>query len=545
MRKILIMTFVMCIETISAQPQRWFSMPSFWEVGSPLSGFIVYNIESFDMNKDGHLDVIAGNWNNTYVYFGGAGILDTTKDVVYTGRMLAICDYNGDGFDDMITMHFTSYDSSRYDYNGELLFYWGSDSTGFATELAIDTISDYSTSLPTLYPTLENFTVGGFTVGIQKGDFNGDGQCDLVFSSTQTYDIPPGSIRQRGKIYIYLGKSIPTDTADFILIGQNAFAYMGHFLQVGNINGDSYDDLLFSSNQPRTIGVSYDSINYLHIFYGSENFSAVLGNESELYSSFVNPVDSTAGWFIREFSVDDVNGDGIDDIVVGRTSYNYPHITTVHYGSANGIDTIPSFTFIQDTTTDLFFSAGGVTQDIGDYNMDGYDDFIISPSGYQVFVLQFGGPHVNNINKYGARGYSKAGDVFPRMGVNMGDQTGDDVNDIAVIGGGYILMLYGQDIPTEVKKVKTSPMDFNLYQNYPNPFNPTTTIKYDVPKTSRVSLKIYDILGREVITLINNQPKQPSTYEVRFNASRLASGVYIYRLVTDKYVSVKKMVYLK
>ena len=541
MKKIFII-FIICLLSTTAKPQRWFSMPSFWEVGSPLSGFIVYNIESFDMNKDGHLDVVSGNWTDTYIYYGGPGILDTTKDVVYTGRMLAICDYNGDGFDDMITMHFTSYDSSRYDYNGELLFYWGSDTT----ELEIDTIPDYSIPLRTLYPTLENFTVGYFTVGIQKGDLNGDGKCDLVFSSTRAYDIPPGGIRSRGKIYIYLGKVIPADTADFILIGQNTRSYFGDFVKVGNINGDKYDDLLFSSNKPRTIGVVYDSVNYLHIFYGSENFSAVLGNESKIYSSFINETDSTAGWFIREFSVDDINGDGIDDIVIGRSSFNYPHITTVHYGGVNGIDTIPSFTFIQDTTTDLFFSAGGVTQDIGDYNMDGYDDFIISPAGYQVFVLQFGGPHVNNINKYGARGYSKAGDVFPKKGVNMGDQTGDGVNDIAVIGGGYILMLYGQDIPTEVMQYHPVPQMFYLNQNYPNPFNPKTVIGYRLSVTGKVKITVYDVLGKEVASLVNEEQKA-GEHKIEFNAGNygLSSGVYFYKLQTDEYVNVKKMILLK
>ena len=517
---------------------HWFSMPSFWEVGNPYQGFVVYNIESFDINKDNHLDAVVGNWNDTYVYYGGYGILDEIVDVTYTGRMLAVCDYNGDGFDDLIAMHFTNYDSTRYDYDGEILFYWGSDST----VLAIDTIADYTIPLPTLYPTIERFTLGYFTVGIQKGDLTGDGKCDLVFSSTDIYD--PLSIFTNGKIYIFIGKQTPVDTADFILLGQNTLAFMGDFVQLGNINNDSYDDLLFSSNSPGIAGGDPDSINYLHIFYGSENFSAILGNESELYSSFVNPTDSTAGWFLRTFSIDDINADGIDDLVVGRLSYNYPEITTIHYGSVSGIDTIPSFIFIQDTTNPFFFSAGGVTQNIGDYNMDGYDDFVMSPAGYQQFALHFGTPYPNNINRYGARGYSNGGDVFPKKGVNMGDQTNDGVNDIAVIGGGYVLMLYGQDIPTEVKYKSLQLQEFNLFQNFPNPFNPITTIKYDFPIASDVSLIIYDILGRKVKELVNNK-QQAGRYEVQFNATNLASGVYVYQLIADKYISSKKMIFLK
>jgi hypothetical protein len=88
------------------------------------------------------------------------------------------------------------------------------------------------------------------------------------------------------------------------------------------------------------------------------------------------------------------------------------------------------------------------------------------------------------------------------------------------------------------------PTEYTLYQNYPNPFNPTTTIKYDLPNSSEVSLIIYDILGRKVKELVNTK-QQAGRYEVQFNASNLASGVYIYQLVADKFISSKKMILLK
>jgi parallel beta-helix repeat protein len=88
------------------------------------------------------------------------------------------------------------------------------------------------------------------------------------------------------------------------------------------------------------------------------------------------------------------------------------------------------------------------------------------------------------------------------------------------------------------------PIEFTLYQNYPNPFNPVTTIKYDLPNTSEVSLIIYDILGRKVKELVNTK-QQAGRYDIQFNASNLASGVYIYQLVAEKYISSKKMILLK
>jgi hypothetical protein len=86
--------------------------------------------------------------------------------------------------------------------------------------------------------------------------------------------------------------------------------------------------------------------------------------------------------------------------------------------------------------------------------------------------------------------------------------------------------------------------EYALEQNYPNPFNPITTIRYQLPQDGMVTLKVYDILGSEVATLVNEQ-KTSGRYEVNFDASRLASGVYIYKLTSGSYVSSKKMLLVK
>ena len=97
---------------------------------------------------------------------------------------------------------------------------------------------------------------------------------------------------------------------------------------------------------------------------------------------------------------------------------------------------------------------------------------------------------------------------------------------------------------SNVVEIEIVPTIFALYQNYPNPFNPTTKIRYQLPKESTVVIKIYDILGAEVITLLNEK-KEPGVYEVDFNAQHLSSGTYIYRIVADGFVETKKMVLLK
>ena len=88
------------------------------------------------------------------------------------------------------------------------------------------------------------------------------------------------------------------------------------------------------------------------------------------------------------------------------------------------------------------------------------------------------------------------------------------------------------------------PKEFKLYNNYPNPFNPSTTIKYDLPKETQVTLKVFDVTGKEVATLVNKKQKA-GYFEVNFNASNLASGIYLYRLITSDYVKTNKMILIK
>ena len=111
----------------------------------------------------------------------------------------------------------------------------------------------------------------------------------------------------------------------------------------------------------------------------------------------------------------------------------------------------------------------------------------------------------------------------------------------------YIL----KDVLQIVNSIKKniSPVKFKLEQNYPNPFNPETTVKYQIPRTGFVSLKIYDVKGEEVKTLINTE-QVPGGYSVKWNGlnnkgQQLSSGIYYYRIETENYVQTKKMILLK
>lgn len=108
---------------------------------------------------------------------------------------------------------------------------------------------------------------------------------------------------------------------------------------------------------------------------------------------------------------------------------------------------------------------------------------------------------------------------------------------------------FNQPVDVEEKPEEILPEGFALYQNYPNPFNPSTTIRYTIPldagsETQEVSLKVYDVLGNEIATLVNDE-KESGNYTVEFNASYLSSGVYFYQLKAGDFVQTRKMLLAK
>jgi len=94
------------------------------------------------------------------------------------------------------------------------------------------------------------------------------------------------------------------------------------------------------------------------------------------------------------------------------------------------------------------------------------------------------------------------------------------------------------------QEIEKLPVNNALSLNYPNPFNPSTTIKYQIKESGFVTLKIYDVLGKEVAELLNEN-KEAGFYNLTFNASNLPSGLYIYRMIVNNFVSTKKMLLTK
>jgi hypothetical protein len=197
----------------------------------------------------------------------------------------------------------------------------------------------------------------------------------------------------------------------------------------------------------------------------------------------------------------------------------------------------------------------------GDINNDGFDDFLIGNTNHRNSdsimvgaVIGFWGGNFIDLSSeaFNMEGNQKWFEYGKSINI-AGDINGDGYADVFILQPSYPdynnptgkLFIYSYAKITGINNTNINiPANFKLNQNYPNPFNPTTTINYQIPKNGKVTLKVYDILGRKVITLVNGF-KAKGRYSVQFNGSNLASGIYFYKLSSGDFSAVKKLILLK
>ncbi len=166
--------------------------------------------------------------------------------------------------------------------------------------------------------------------------------------------------------------------------------------------------------------------------------------------------------------------------------------------------------------------------------INGAGNYFDSASAQQITLsatqVQFNG-HTYYFNRWEGNGTGSYSGTSPNANITMGSVIIQKaVFDTVNVG----ISNYSSTIPNK----------FELYQNYPNPFNPTTTIKFDIAKSSFTSIVVYDMLGKEVANLISQQ-LNPGSYQYTLNASNFPSGIYYYKIKTDSYTEIKKMILLK
>ena len=178
----------------------------------------------------------------------------------------------------------------------------------------------------------------------------------------------------------------------------------------------------------------------------------------------------------------------------------------------------------------------GETRETSPDNPD-YCTIKYNASGVQQWLIRYDGP-VNELDVTTSLAIDQNNNVYV-TGTSIGNGTSQD----------YATIKYTETPPccgpTEMKIENNKlPHEYQLYQNYPNPFNPITTIKFDLPNTSTARLTIYDILGREILLLID-KVMQAGSYEYTLDASKYTSGIYFYKLNADNFVKINKMILIK
>ncbi|MFH2050429.1 MAG: T9SS type A sorting domain-containing protein, partial [bacterium] len=248
----------------------------------------------------------------------------------------------------------------------------------------------------------------------------------------------------------------------------------------------------------------------------------------------------------------DFNDDGWDDFFASSELAYEDTLGYIYFGGPS-IDTIPEIILVNPG----FKACLG-----GDLNNDGHDDLITSlPLAWVTggFIkIYYGGPDADSIPDFviGNSEFPGSQEYFGNDVVGIGDFNDDGIDDFAFSAvstnsRGAIYIIAGWDDATDVPYdyEPTLPNGFSLHQNYPNPFNNSTTISFEIPYKEEVSLKIYNILGKEVKQLINKE-LSAGTYNLEWDGTDnkgqvVSSGVYFYKLSSSSFTQEMKMVLVK
>ena len=281
-------------------------------------------------------------------------------------------------------------------------------------------------------------------------------------------------------------------------------------INTGDLNNDGYPDLVFSN---------WDAIPAIYVNDGNGTYSLISGAWDFQY--------------VRTARIFDYNNDELNDILFVKRSFG---------GTSRLFKNTGNLQFAEDSSH-AALKPGQFHAGIGDVNEDGWVDLILDDLGTMTLLLNMGGVFVDFTDHLTLSAYDAT-----QLGASplpeFIDIDGDGDLDIY----SQALVLQNQTIPNFVKVRDNGNSylaeQYILSQNYPNPFNPTTTIEYTLPRSGDVSLIIHNIAGQEVIRLVNKNQNE-GNHTVTWNASNVASGVYIYRLQAGEFVQTKKMVLLK
>ena len=446
----------------------------------------------YDLDKDGDTDLLIGRDGFGIKYYENIGDSIT---------------YN---LSDKSSL-FQTVGTTTYWNSGALVDLSGDGKNDFVFGTASGQIYYYTNTGTNVAPTWkENTTVFGGTIDIGGAsspllyDYDADGDLDM-FTGTQI-----GNIKYFENVGTVNNSAWKENSAYLTNVKHSIYSAAA----VGDLNNDGKPDLIAGDFTGRL---------YLHMQTAS-GFSAVTTAMNIVVDGFAVP------------RLLDFDKDNDLDLIVGRENGTISFYENI--GTAESADWLELQNFFSGIDV-----GGAAVPSLADFDKDGdYDLVVGNISGEVKFFYN------NTFDWIEDTSVTSSIIVDQNAAPACADLDGD--GDFDLILGNYegTFSYFKNQNPTDIKQELIAPTDFSLSQNYPNPFNPVTSIQYSVVSSQWVSLKVYDLLGNEVATLVNEQ-KGAGTYKVEFQSAvggrQLASGVYFYQLRANNFTATKKFILLK